>query len=114
MPLDLRDARRSLDLSLAEVSRRSGLAASNLSRMERADNDPRLSTVERALAGMGLRLVIEPMPSVSLDEMRRRAEAASSRIERAGLGERDLDRRLAWKEARGIDSTVERRLLGRV
>lgn len=114
MALDLRQERRSRDLSLAEVARRSGLAASNLSRAERPDTDPRLSTVERALAGMGLRLTVEPIPTLSLDDMRSRADAAQRRLADAGIGDRDLEQRLAWKEARGIDTTVERRLLGRV
>ncbi len=114
MPLDLRRERRSRDLSLAEVARRSGLAASNLSRAERPDTDPRLSTVERALAAMGLRLTVEPIPTLSLAEMRARADAARQRLVEAGIDDRDLEQRLAWKESRGVDTSVERRLLGSV
>lgn len=51
--------------------------------------------------------------TLSLTEMRAQADAARQRLAGAGI-DRDLEQRLAWKESRGVDTSVERRLLGKV
>jgi transcriptional regulator with XRE-family HTH domain len=98
-------------LTLEELARRTGIAASNLSRLERAGSDPRASTLERVLRGLGLRLTTERAVVLTLCDIESRMAVGAGRLERAGTGKRDAAARLEWKERRGADTGVERRLL---
>jgi len=52
---NLRDARKKLDLSQEEVAERSGVHATEVSRIEAGKRDPRVSTVERLARAVELR-----------------------------------------------------------
>ena len=54
---------------------------------------------------------LAPAAETSVDDVRQRMAAGAERLRRAGLGGRDVDARLAWKDERGIDTSVERRLV---
>jgi transcriptional regulator with XRE-family HTH domain len=56
----IRVERERRSLSVREVSNAAGLSASTTSRIERGLIDPSLSTMERILAAIGMRLVIVP------------------------------------------------------
>ena len=107
----LREERLAQGLTLEELARRTGIAASNLSRLERAGSDPRASTLERVLRGLGLRLTTERAVVLTLSDIESRMAEGAGRLERAGTGNRDAAARLKWKERRGADTGVERRLL---
>ena len=50
---------------------------------------------------------------LTLEEVVIRAEQGKQRLIAAGLSTtRNIERRLAWKRSRGIDTTVEERLCG--
>lgn len=51
----LATARKASGLSQAEVSRRSGIHATEVSRMERGLRDPRLSTIYRLADALGMK-----------------------------------------------------------
>lgn len=109
---DLRQARLERGWTLDELAGATGIAAPNLSRLEQGKVDARLSTVARVASALGLSIALVPGSETSLDQVRRRMTEGAERLRRAGLAERDIDARLAWKEERGIDTTVERRLVG--
>jgi transcriptional regulator with XRE-family HTH domain len=52
----IRDARREAGLTQAELAARLGTTQSAIARLERADSNPRVATLEAALAAAGLRL----------------------------------------------------------
>jgi transcriptional regulator with XRE-family HTH domain len=52
---NLREARLKLELSQEQVSERSGVHATEVSRIEAGKRDPRVSTVERLARAVGLR-----------------------------------------------------------
>jgi len=98
-------------MTLSDLSERTGIAASNLSRLERGRVDARASTLSTVLAGLGLTLAASPRVASDLDGVKARMEEGARRLADAGRGERDVASRLAWKERRGLDTTVERRVL---
>ena len=108
----LRRARLRQGLTLEDLARMTGIAAPNLSRLEQGRVDARLSTITRVARALGLRMALLPATETSLDLVRQRMATGAERLRRAGLGQRDVDARLAWKDKRGIDTTVERRLVG--
>ena len=59
-------------------------------------------------------LAIPPsQETLTLEEVLIRAREGKQRLIAAGLSTaRNIERRLAWKRSRGIDSTVEERLCG--
>jgi transcriptional regulator with XRE-family HTH domain len=72
--LELSKRRRHVGMSIAELSRRSGVPRPNISRIERGLVDPRLSTIERLLAALTLGLDVTPRRPVGLEEVLARAE----------------------------------------
>ena len=48
---------------------------------------------------------------LTLDDVERRMEVGRGRLIAAGFTERNNEARLRWKEQRGIDTTVERKIL---
>ena len=107
----IRSARRRKGLSSKELAKFAGMAPSNLSRLESDRSDVRISTVLRVLDAMGLTLDVVPAPTADIDDVRRRMEEGAARLARVGVSSRGVDARLAWKEAKGIDTSVERRML---
>lgn len=108
----LRQERLRRGLTLADLASMTGIAAPNLSRLETGQVDPRASTLARVLGALGLRLSVEPIPQIALADVKARMEAGAARLRAAGLPDRNVERRLAWKEQRGEDTDVERKLLG--
>jgi transcriptional regulator with XRE-family HTH domain len=53
--VNLRQARKKLDLSQEQVAERSGVHATEVSRIEAGKRDPRVSTVERLAQAVELR-----------------------------------------------------------
>jgi len=53
--VNLRQARKKLDLSQEQVAERSGVHATEVSRIEAGKRDPRVSTVERLAEAVELR-----------------------------------------------------------
>ena len=107
----LQQRRDAAQLTLADVSRRSGVTIAHLSRIENGLADPRLSTVQRILAAMGgtlSDLEVPPVSIVSANTVLERRAAGSERIERAGLGSSVPSDRLDRKERSGADVVVER------
>jgi transcriptional regulator with XRE-family HTH domain len=107
----LRRERLAQGQTLEGLARRTGIAASNLSRLERPDSNPRISTVHRVVRGLGLVLKVEPAATTTLQEIEIRMAEGASRLDRVGRTQRDAASRLAWKAQRGIDTDVEERLL---
>ena len=108
----VRRERLAQGLTLEELSSRTGIAGPNLSRLERGGTDPRLSTVLRVLGALGLSLEVVPVERVTLDDVERRMEEGTARLRSAGITDRGAKSRLDWKDGRGLDTGVERRLLG--
>ena len=110
----LRDRRVSLQLTLADVSARSGVTVAQLSRIENGLADPRLTTLWRILDATGATLADIARPSVrtlSIDEAIERRDAGGRRVTDQGLAVTDVKARLDRKERLGIDVTVERAML---
>ncbi len=108
----IRSERRKQGLTLEQLAAHTGIAASNLSRLEQGRVDPRLSTIERVVRGLGLEIVLVPVRTARLADIRDRMAQGAARLKAAGLAERDAHARLAHKEARGLDTWVERRVIG--
>jgi transcriptional regulator with XRE-family HTH domain len=106
---ELRNTRLALGLTLADVSTRTGIAAPNLSRIERGDIDPRWSTVERLTRALNLSITLQPQRPASVADIQLRMTAGASRLADAGFAERNAAARLEWKAARGLDTAVETR-----
>ncbi len=108
----IRSERQTQGITLEELARRTGIAASNLSRLERGRVDARASTLTRVLGALGMSLTATPTPALALDDIKARMAVGAERLSDFGVYERDADGRLDWKERRGLDTKVERRLLG--
>jgi len=111
----LQQRRDAAQLTLAQVSRRSGVTIAHLSRIENGLADPRLSTLQRILDVMGGRLSDLEAPrivTVSVDTVLERRAEGGERIDRVGLGSSDPNDRLKQKGRTGIDVAVERSALG--
>jgi transcriptional regulator with XRE-family HTH domain len=107
----LRQRRKAAQLTLAEVSRRSGVTIAHLSRIENGLADPRLSTLQRVLEAMGGTLSDLETPMVAtvpVDAVLERRMFGQERVDRAGLGPSNVSGRLDRKQRAGIDVTVER------
>jgi transcriptional regulator with XRE-family HTH domain len=107
----IRRERLAQGLTLEALAARSGIAGPNLSRLERGGVDPRLSTVLRVLRALGLGLDVVPVERVTLRDVEQRMEEGAARLRAAGVTDRGAEARLDWKEARGLDTAVERQLL---
>lgn len=107
----VRQRREAAQLTLAEVSQRSGVTISHLSRIENGLADPRLSTLQRVLEAMGGMLSDLEAPwvvTVPVNDVLERRGVGQERVDRAGLGISNASGRLERKERAGIDVTVER------
>jgi transcriptional regulator with XRE-family HTH domain len=109
--LELSKRRRQAGMSIAELSRRSGVPRPNISRIERGLVDPRLSTIERLLAALTLRLDVAARRPVGLEEVLARAEQSSRALASAGISSSNPWRRLGQRAAEGDDISTEARAL---
>ena len=108
----LRVAREACGLTQAYVSQAAGIAASNLSTIEGGNVDIRLSTLTRVLDALQLDVQLVPRTRrISLDEVIAQSERGRAQLAAAGLAPSDPQLRLAAKETRGVDVSVERALL---
>jgi transcriptional regulator with XRE-family HTH domain len=110
----LREIRSASRFSISDVSGRTGISRAQISLIENDKVDPRLSTVIRLLSSFGADLsdlAITQEPSISLDEIRVRADLASRRLREVGLGPSDPEARLSLKASRHVDVAAERRAL---
>jgi len=107
----IRIERLAQGVTLKELSKRTGIAASNLSRLEQGRVDARASTLARVLRALGKSLTATPTPTRALDDITARMAAGAERLGNTGVLVRDAGARLDWKEQRGLDTAVERRLL---
>jgi transcriptional regulator with XRE-family HTH domain len=65
----IHDARRAAGLTQAELASRLGTTQSAIARLEAADSNPRIDTLDRALRACGRRLSMEASPErSSIDE----------------------------------------------
>jgi transcriptional regulator with XRE-family HTH domain len=58
----LADARRRAGLTQADLAKRLGISQAAIARLERADSNPRLATLDRALRATGTELVVTTRP----------------------------------------------------
>jgi len=108
----LRVAREASGLTQADVSQATGIAAPNLSTIESGRLDIRLSTVERILDALQLDVQLVPRSRrVSLGEAVAESQRGRAQLVAAGIAPSDPQQRLAAKEMRGVDVSVERALL---
>ncbi|HLV90528.1 MAG TPA: helix-turn-helix transcriptional regulator [Acidimicrobiia bacterium] len=109
----LRTLRQASRMSLSDVSARTGISRSQLSDIENGKADPRISTVKRLLECFGadfdaLSLDVQVL---DLGDLRREGRRSAQNLVAAGLGPSDPEARLRRKEARGVDTSAERRAL---
>jgi len=76
----IKDARESAGFSQAELARRMDTTQSSVARLESPRSNPRLDTLDRAIAATGQRLAISVEPGFGLDET---MVAANLRLEPA-------------------------------
>jgi len=67
-PALLREARNAAGLTQAELAKRLGVSQSEIARLERRGANPRLATLERAVAATGHELSAELAPGPGIDE----------------------------------------------
>lgn len=108
----LREIRLERGITLTQLSAMTGIAQPNLSRIEAGKVDARYSTLARIARALGVVLTLSEPRVLTMADVEARMTEGRQRLAERGIGARDVDRRLAWKEARGIDTTVERRLTG--
>ncbi len=98
-------------ITLSHLSALTGIAQPNLSRIEAGKVDARYSTLARIARALGVELVISEPPVITLADVKARMADGARRLAEHGIPPPDIEQRLEWKEARGVDTTVERRLL---
>jgi len=110
----IRRERESRGWSLGDLASRTGIAQPNLSRLERGLSDVRLSTLQRVAEAFGVTITLTSGDRRRrLDEVVGTAARARARILAAGLGESEPGDRLARRERRGEQATVEAAALRR-
>ncbi len=109
---ELRKLRTEQGITLSQLSAMTGIAQPNLSRIESGKVDARYSTLARIARALGVKLVLSEPVVITMADVRARMDEGRQRLAEHGVHSRDVERRLAWKESRGIDTRVERRLLG--
>ena len=62
------DARKAAGMTQKDLSERTGIAQSDISRLERGNANPSLRTLQRLAAGMGMVLRIEFLPQSEPDK----------------------------------------------
>lgn len=114
LPTRLRATREALGLTQEAVSRISGIAAPNLSKIENGGSDFRISTLMRILDAMNLDIEFVPRDApISLQDVLAQSERGRERLDSAGIARSDPQARLNAKRARGLDVSVEQSLLTR-
>ena len=108
---ELRGIRLERGMTLSQLSRVTGIAQPNLSRLEGGKVDARFGTLCRIARALGMELTLAEPPALTMDQVRARMAEGRRRLVERGIHTRNLERRLAWKRARGIDTAVEERLL---
>jgi transcriptional regulator with XRE-family HTH domain len=107
----IRVYRRASGVTLAQLSRKCGVTAPQLSLIENGRVDARLSTLVRILDALGADLsdvVVEPPESISVETAIARRERGRERVEASGVGLSDPEARLDRKDRLGEDTHVER------
>jgi transcriptional regulator with XRE-family HTH domain len=61
------DARKNTGLTQKQLSEKTGIDQSDISRMESGDANPTLATLKRLATGMGMTLKVEFLPTVEHD-----------------------------------------------
>lgn len=109
----LRTLRQASRMSLSDVSARTGISRSQLSDIENGKADPRISTVKRLLEcfGADFDALSFDVQVLDLGDLRREGRRSAQNLVAAGLGPSDPEARLRRKEARGVDTSAERRAL---
>lgn len=108
---ELRQARLRRGFTLAELSRRTGIAQPNLSRLERGRVDTRLSTLMTVAEALDLTITLSPREVITIDEVRARMTEGATRLAERGIVDRKAARRLEWKQQQGISTDVEQSAL---
>jgi len=109
---ELRKIRSEKGITLSQLSAMTGIAQPNLSRIELGRVDARYSTLARIARALGVKPVLSAPSVMTMSDVRLRMDEGRKRLAEHGIHARDVEQRLAWKEERGIDTTVERRLMG--
>jgi transcriptional regulator with XRE-family HTH domain len=114
LPARLRATREAIGLTQEAVSRTSGIAAPNLSKIESGRSDIRISTLMRILDAMNMDIEFGPRGApISLQGVLAQSERGRERLNSAGIAQSDPQMRLDAKRARGADVSVEQSLLTR-
>lgn len=112
MHRELRKLRLEKGITLLQLSAMTGIAQPNLSRIETGKVDARYSTLARIARALGVKPVLSEPVVTTMSDVRSRMDEGRKRLAEYGIHVRDAEQRLAWKQSRGIDTEVERRLLG--
>lgn len=107
----LRRTRLAKGLTLNELSRRTGIAQPNLSRLERGRVDSRLSTLLTVAAALDLSITLTPREVVGIADVKARMTDGAARLAERGIVDRNAARRLEWKRRRGVSTDVEESVL---
>jgi transcriptional regulator with XRE-family HTH domain len=112
LPARLRATREALGLTQEAVSRISGIAAPNLSKIENGGSDIQVSTLMRILDAMNLDIEFVPRNApISLQSVLAQSERGRERLASTEIGQSDPRTRLDAKRTRGVDVSVEQSLL---
>ena len=109
---ELRKLRLEKGITLSQLSAMTGIAQPNLSRIERGKVDARYSTLARIARALGVKPVLSAPVVMTMSDVRARMDEGRRRLAEHDIHVRDAEQRLAWKQSRGVDTKVERRLLG--
>ena len=109
---ELRKIRTDRGITLSQLSAMTGIAQPNLSRIEGGRVDARYSTLARIARVLGVKPVLSAPTVMTMSDVKLRMDEGRKRLAEHGIHIRDAEQRLAWKHSRGVDTAVERRLLG--
>lgn len=109
---ELRKIRTDWGITLSQLSAMTGIAQPNLSRIEGGRVDARYSTLARIARVLGVKPVLSSPTVMTMSDVKLRMDEGRQRLAEHGIHIRDAEQRLAWKQSRGVDTAVERRLLG--
>ena len=114
LPARLRATREAIGLTQEAVSRISGIAAPNLSKIENGGSDIQVSTLMRILDAMNLDIEFVPRDApISLQDVLAQSERGRERLNSTGIAQSDPQARLNAKRTRGLDVSVEQSVLTR-
>jgi transcriptional regulator with XRE-family HTH domain len=103
----IRSLRESRGWNLTDLAARTGLDPANLSRLERGEGNPRLSTLERLADALGCRVNLVQPTLQTLATVTQRADRGRQRLAAAATASPSPWQRIAWKAARGDDVAIE-------